>query len=518
MNIHQFAVFTSKSFKIIRRFPTINLSCDREDFLLVRYSLVIFGNDVAKFDCWVLILLNLMEFRDVLNIIGIQLPQVSLCWWHILHADSETSDPSPLPQVTLCCWTVEHLFANLEDSLLRRDWNFDLWLHQSLSDNTSCRLEALSIPGLLDAVVLSTDEELAATELVRFITIGLDFATILFSSDCSCILLPSLACWPSWDSWRSKEIWNGWCWTNKEDYSIRHVWSVLCQYVCHLVFGVSVPDLNLGVQGNSVKRNSVSPWHMSHGWNPALDYHLDHGFIVLKPRTTSQWTEKFWRSKAHYQCEIIETYGACLELWFGSSFVCSSWRDATSFTVLIILGFTGLLLVAMKHFYYQIPRSRAGLPPIRKPRQEKLSQLLLNYEKLKSVSCTSNFLARRNNPNLNCCAVFPTWQCCLNSLVSWMSEIKRAEQLSPALVDFEMARASLFTEHKKSGLPIRVKYKHFRIIWAHSSDNSPTEPISSSLNWWSSIHGVATLCNCWIDLFARSQNLSTQLFAWPSIS
>ena len=81
-----------------------------------------------------------------------------------------------------------------------------------------------------------------------------------------------------------------------------------------------------------------------------------------------------------------------------------------------------------------------------------------------------------------------------------------------------MARASLFTDHKISGLPIRATYKHLKTIWADTFDNFPTDPISSSLNWWSSILGVATLCSCWIDLFASSPNLSTHLFAGPSIS
>ena len=51
-------------------------------------------------------------------------------------------------------------------------------------DNPTCRLEALSISRLLDAIGLFTVEELVETELVRFIAVGLDFATILFSSDC----------------------------------------------------------------------------------------------------------------------------------------------------------------------------------------------------------------------------------------------------------------------------------------------------------------------------------------------
>ena len=59
-----------------------------------------------------------------------------------------------------------------------------------------------------------------------------------------------------------------------------------CQYVCNLVFGVDLPNLNLRIQVNSVKQtiksNSVGSWHMSHCWTPAFDDHLYHGFIVLK--------------------------------------------------------------------------------------------------------------------------------------------------------------------------------------------------------------------------------------------
>ena len=41
-----------------------------------------------------------------------------------------------------------------------------------------------------------------------------------------------------------------------------------------------------------------------------------------------------------------------------------------------------------------------------------------------------------------------------------------------------MARASLFTDHKIWGLPIRATYKNFKTIWAHTFDNSPTDPTS----------------------------------------
>ena len=44
------------------------------------------------------------------------------------------------------------------------------------------RLDGLSIPGLLDAIGLFSFEELVGTELTSVIAVGLDFATVLFSS------------------------------------------------------------------------------------------------------------------------------------------------------------------------------------------------------------------------------------------------------------------------------------------------------------------------------------------------
>ena len=67
---------------------------------------------------------------------------------------------------------------------------------------------------------------------------------------------------------------------------------------------------------------------------------------------------------------------------------------------------------------------------------------------------------------------------------------------SHALVHSVIARASSFTGHKISGLPMPAKYRHFRTICEQTFDNSPTDPTSSSLNCWSSMHSVATLYNC----------------------
>ena len=75
-----------------------------------------------------------------------------------------------------------------------------------------------------------------------------------------------------------------------------------------------------------------------------------------------------------------------------------------------------------------------------------------------------------------------------------------------------IAGASLFTDHKISGLPVRAKNKK-----EQSFDNSPTDPISSSsLNPWSSMHGVATLkkllsCFCFFFCDYRQSDTSPVL-------
>ena len=60
----------------------------------------------------------------------------------------------------------------------------------------------------------------------------------------------------------------------------------LCQYVCELVCGVNIFDLDLGVQIHCVKkpimRNSVSSGYVSLCWTSTLDDHLDHCFTIFK--------------------------------------------------------------------------------------------------------------------------------------------------------------------------------------------------------------------------------------------
>ena len=113
----------------------------------------------------------------------------------------------------------------------------------------------------------------------------------------------------------------------------------------------------------------------------------------------------------------------------------------------------------------------------------------VDFESSKSPAKSESW----NNPTLHCCAVLTSWQYCLNSHVWWMYEIKRAKRVSQDFVHFVTARASLFTDHRISSLPIRAKKRHFRTTCERTVDNSPTDPISSSLNRWSSLHGVATV-------------------------
>ena len=101
-------------------------------------------------------------------------------------------------------------------------------LASSLSENSTCRLEALSVPCLLDASGLFTEEELVGKDLTRVIADCLDFAAILFSSFCSCILLAILSVQLIKLKFSAQQRELKWLMlNNEEDCSIRHGWSVL---------------------------------------------------------------------------------------------------------------------------------------------------------------------------------------------------------------------------------------------------------------------------------------------------
>ena len=119
--------------------------------------------------------------------------------------------------------------------------------------------------------------------------------------------------------------------------------------------------------------------------------------------------------------------------------------------------------------------------------------------KLKSVSCTSNLLAQRcefrkctmflqkwvlspqdlpRSQSLERVPIYIVLQCFPHDNIIGIQlceECKRskAKRLSQTFVHFVTARASLFTDHKISGPPIRAKYRHLRTIYEQTVDNSP---------------------------------------------
>ena len=78
-----------------------------------------------------------------------------------------------------------HLAASLENSKLPRVFEFLFSLASGFP-------EAVSFIGSFDAIGPFEDEELAEKVEDKFIAIGFDFATIIDSSFCSCVLFASV--------------------------------------------------------------------------------------------------------------------------------------------------------------------------------------------------------------------------------------------------------------------------------------------------------------------------------------
>ena len=202
--------------------------------------------------------------------------------------------------------------------------------------------------------------------------------------------------------------------------------------------------------------------------------------------------EKTSQSTKHNQHYAIQERGAGLESWLGFGCACLMGCHATSFPVLCLWVFFNCLREVWNTSTTKTQRSRAGNPSMRKPASREIisasvqlcetevcflhiqlngtnvclpkmhkSHPDVDFESSRSPANSESW----NNPHLLCCAVFPTWQCCLNSHVWWMYAIKRDKRMSQALVHFVIAQASLLTNHRISGLlPMRAKYRHFRLV------------------------------------------------------
>ena len=202
--------------------------------------------------------------------------------------------------------------------------------------------------------------------------------------------------------------------------------------------------------------------------------------------------------------------------WLGWCFACSAWQLPKGFSVALSwVHLFGSVRNEMLQSPYVREREREYRPRVNLHR-DNWCHLLLNCVKLKSVSCTSNLSAQTcdfpkyppdvdfessrypekeswNNPRLHCCAVFPKEQCCRYSLVWWMDEIKRAKRLSQDFVHhkYQVSHNEPNTDTFQNNLWANCRQFSYRLIF-------------SSLNWWSSMHGVATE-KLWVVLFASSQ-------------
>ena len=84
---------------------------------------------------------------------------------------------------------------------------------------------------------------------------------------------------------------------------------------------------------------------------------------------------------------------------------------------------------------------------------------------LKQILSPQDLLQNRSLETVPACIVlqyYPHNNTVYIHMCDEYKKINRFRRLSQALVHFVIDRASLFTDHRISGLPVRAKYKHFR--------------------------------------------------------
>ena len=100
-----------------------------------------------------------------------------------------------------------------------------------------------------------------------------------------------------------------------------------------------------------------------------------------------------------------------------------------------------------------------------------------------------------------------------------MYAIKRAKRSSHASLHIVTDWASLLTDQRMSGPPIRAKYMHDKTICEQTSDNSPLIRVPPACpSWWSSKQRMRNFVVAQSFLFANSQYRSTHFPACLSMS
>ena len=391
-------------------------------------------------------------------------------------------------------------FINIPCSFSTSRWRSWLGSRQTtgftvLSYISACALRGfwlsyLVFPGLSDAVDDRADGGLSMLRAIKLI-IGLVFAVTLSSPDSFCDLLDTTSGHSVELKWLMLK--------NTKHGSIHHVWAFpwltclrvgfWCQCIWFGFWGPNWFDRTTNQEQlcgfwKHVSLSGFFPWWSSWSLLRCLQTHttklLDAKIGLL--REQGQHYPKHWSlsliASVFEMCEVVNELHVC---------------SLTSRPV----------HCDSNSCSQELQRS----DPINQERDNRLTSILhpkrwfpilLNCAKLKFVSYTSNLLEQMydfqkrsvppevdfessrspakleswNSPNLHCFAVLPTKQNCSYSHVWWMQDIKRFRRLSQALVHFVIDLASLFTDHRISGLPLRAKYKHFRTIWKHTFGNS----------------------------------------------
>ena len=265
-------------------------------------------------------------------------------------------------------------------------------------------------------------------------------------------------------------------------------------------FGVDVFDVDLGVEINSIKQqiksNSVSPGNMSQCGTPSFNDRFDHCFIVFEH---IQWS---------FSTRGLDIWGNRINLFRYIDFL----LRLTTF-VNITIRFPRSRNIS-KNRNNQIPQFHS-----RQPIQSQSSVQRDDFRFCWTVRNSSLFLAhsicwnkRMTSKNAQCSSRsgFPIFNREVRVLKQSQSALFGSITHMTILFVFtcEMNVWNQSIQAFVTGLgplcygscefihwPWNIRWsnfarcKHFRTIWEHVFDNSPTDSVSSSLKWWSSMHG-----------------------------
>ena len=374
----------------------------------------------------------------------------SKCWSPVLFFldNSDTSGPYLLLQVSLCLRPIEHLFAILENSKLRRDWNFDLRLHQVLPDNPIYRLGALSIPGLLDAIGLFTDEELVETKKRP------GSSPLAWISPQSCFLLLVLASF-SPPLIKLKILGTRPEMADVEQMKkivpfIHHVWNFLWWSAIRCLVSMCL----IWILGSKLILSS----NQSRATLWVLDTCLILGLLplitifrlIVLTDIQHGIGQKNSHSKARCQHETNQDCRAWLEHWFDSWCACLTWCDATSLPVPMNPWFYQIGLGIMEHFKNPIPKIKSW---------NSINRLKRNY--LSSVE------------------LWETGVCFLHIQLIGTNVLLPKMHRIPPDVDFESFGSPAKSESWNNLIYIVVLYfPHDNFVRLHLCD------MLSSISWW----------------------------------